>query len=310
MSDLLGFMTGEKGAFAKKSPEPTSASAAGAPLQIKTSLLRPDPTQPRKDFDAEELKSLQDSLQELGMSQPITVVRDAGHYRIVMGERRWRAAKGLKWATVPCLLMEEDDATRQFARQVTENTHRANLSHVERAAAIQRLKDEGKKAAEIARLLGVAEATISNYTALSEAPPAIAAAVENGRVRDLSTVAQLSRAYSADADATTALLRSEEPLNRATVKALVDDVGAPAEKKPNGKAARPKRASAAKGGKKAPAAQEAVELQFSVWVDVPDRGEGQLLPIPSKRGRGTVLLATGKQVKVDLDQVTIVAVKA
>ena len=147
-------------------------ASASTPVHIPLDLISPSPTQPRKVFDPETLSELASSIAEIGILEPI-IVRQAdasellppsnGHqYQIVIGERRWRAAREAGLRDIPCIIRELSDADA-FLLALSENVQRADLTPLEEAEAFQHLIFSGAvpNQAELARRLGVSRARIS-----------------------------------------------------------------------------------------------------------------------------------------------------
>ncbi len=113
---------------------------ADATYEIPMERIAPDPNQPRKTFDPEELQDLSRSIKENGVLQPITVYESPetpGLYVIVTGERRFRAAKLAGLAAVPCILRASDfDRSQIDQEQLVENIQRADLAPIEAAHAL------------------------------------------------------------------------------------------------------------------------------------------------------------------------------
>ena len=105
--------------------------------------IAPDPTQPRTDFHDESLKDLAHSIDQDGVIQPIEVVQiGRNQYRIIHGERRWRASKLAKKESIPAIIKRRDyDEVTRFVRQLVENIQREDLNDVDRAAGLARLRD-------------------------------------------------------------------------------------------------------------------------------------------------------------------------
>ena len=138
-----------------------------------------DADQPRRNLDDDGLAGLADSLRRHGLLQPITVapLHNVGMYRIVTGERRWRAAKLAGLTEVPCLVreLEPDDVLLQ---QVTENMQREDLQPIERAKAIAVIQERtGATTREVAGMLGLSERMVGNLLDLLELPAEIGAQV-------------------------------------------------------------------------------------------------------------------------------------
>lgn len=149
---------------------------------ILVSDIRPDPGQPRKDFDEEKLFGLARSLKRQGQSVPITVRPAPGEetqseegsaYVIVAGERRWRAARRLGWDQVRAEVKDvSPDQARWLA--LTENLQREALSPVEEARAFdQLLAQEGLTQRQLAEEVGVSQSYIAQKLRLLGAPPPV-----------------------------------------------------------------------------------------------------------------------------------------
>ena len=149
--------------------------------ELPVTSIVPNPKQPRHVFDEEALEELKTSIQEVGFLQPI-VVRDVGdgHYELVMGERRWRAAQAVGKESIPAIVRDtRDDAMLRDA--LLENIHRANLNPLEEAAAYQQLLEEfGATHEELARRIGRSRPQISNTIRLLNLPPQVQQRVAAG----------------------------------------------------------------------------------------------------------------------------------
>jgi len=149
--------------------------------ELPVSAIEPNAKQPRHVFDEEALEELKTSIQEVGFLQPI-VVRDIGngHYELVMGERRWRAAQAVGRDTIPAIIRDtRDDAMLRDA--LLENIHRANLNPLEEAAAYQQLLEEfGATHEELARRIGRSRPQISNTIRLLNLPAPVQRRVAAG----------------------------------------------------------------------------------------------------------------------------------
>jgi ParB family chromosome partitioning protein len=140
-------------------------------------------SQPRTAFDADDLAELAHSIREVGLLQPV-VVRPLGddRYELVMGERRWRAAREAGLEAVPAIIRETgDDAMLRDA--LLENLHRSQLNPLEEAAAYaQLLEDFAATHEELARRIGRSRPQISNTLRLLQLPPAVQRRVAAGVV--------------------------------------------------------------------------------------------------------------------------------
>jgi ParB family chromosome partitioning protein len=169
-------------------PRPEDTAEVAAPMTrdpamklVHPDLIDPDPGQPRKHFDEAELDGLAESMADGGQQQNIVVyeVKGAGRFRLVAGERRWRAAKK-KGLTLSCrVLAAAPDETAAILAQLDENDQRSDLNFVERGDAYRRLMTkEGWDAAELARRVHRPEALVRKALSVEEfSSPELKAAV-------------------------------------------------------------------------------------------------------------------------------------
>lgn len=139
---------------------------------IPTDRIVEDTGQPRTHTDEESLTELADSIKRHGILNPITVVplHNVGMYRIVTGERRWRAATMAGLTEIPCVVRELDPEEIR-TQQLIENMQREDLSPLDRARGIVALQDStGATARDVAAMLGVSERTVSNLLDLLDLP--------------------------------------------------------------------------------------------------------------------------------------------
>src|SRR3954447_10933935 len=151
---------------------------------IPTEKIGADPTQPREEFDEDDLQKLAESLRTRGQLQPITVYwdEDRGLYVLVCGERRWRAAKlsGISTMTAT-ILARAPEAGERLALQCIENLLRSDLRPVEEAKAYRQLMLlNGWSAAQLSRELAVSESKVTRAMALLELPESVQTQVEGG----------------------------------------------------------------------------------------------------------------------------------
>jgi len=130
--------------------------------ELKINEIEPNANQPRKSFDDEKLHQLADSIKKHGVVQPIIVKKEADTYRIVAGERRWRAARLAGLAHVPVIIKDLSD--RQVMEvALIENIQREDLNPIEEAEAYERLiKDYGMTQEEISATVGKSRPAIAN----------------------------------------------------------------------------------------------------------------------------------------------------
>jgi ParB family chromosome partitioning protein len=133
--------------------------------------IHPNPRQPRRRFEPDAAAGLASSVRSQGLLQPVVVrPRQEGGWELIAGERRWRAAKDAKLATVPALVREADDRDTLLLSLV-ENVAREQLSAVEEARAYAMLIDEfGLSLGDVAERVGKAKPTVSNRVRLLELP--------------------------------------------------------------------------------------------------------------------------------------------
>jgi ParB family transcriptional regulator, chromosome partitioning protein len=148
---------------------------------VHVELIAPNPDQPRKRFDQDQLQALADSLSERGVLQPVLVrPKPGGRYELVAGERRWRAAQIAGLETIPALVQARDDAqTLEVA--LIENMAREDLNPVEAARAVAGLVEElGLTREEVGRRVGRSRVAISNLLRILDLPDEALARVESG----------------------------------------------------------------------------------------------------------------------------------
>lgn len=140
---------------------------------ISIDEIDPNASQPRRDFDKEALEQLADSIREAGVLSPILVVENGMRYRIVAGERRYRAARLAGLETVPCIVRSMTNE-QQMEAALIENLQRQDLNPIEEAAAIRSLMQEcGYTQEQAARKLGKSRPAIANALRLLNLPKAV-----------------------------------------------------------------------------------------------------------------------------------------
>ena len=161
-----------------------SAEEWGPGIQeIPVGELDPNPDQPRKTFNDETIAQLADSIREQGVLQPLLVVPSSdGRYRIIAGERRYRACRAAGLDTVPCIVRELD-VVRQMEIALIENLQREDLNPIEAARAMKALKDQyGYTQDKIADRVGKSRPAVANLLRLLDLPEEIAEMVRDGRL--------------------------------------------------------------------------------------------------------------------------------
>ncbi len=206
--------------------------------QIRLDLIDPNPSQPRHEFPEDALAELAESIRGSGIIQPILLRRNPaveGRFELVVGERRWRAARMAGLETVPAVVR---DLTDQDALELalTENLLRQDLNPLEVARAYQALQETYHLSHEqIAERLGVNRSSVTNMLRLLRLPPAVQEMLAKGDLTYGHARALLSLESEA-AQAQLASMVAKQGLSVRAVEDLVASQGAePAEKKASAK---------------------------------------------------------------------------
>ncbi|MCQ2485907.1 MAG: ParB/RepB/Spo0J family partition protein [Clostridia bacterium] len=140
-------------------------------IQIPARLISPNPHQPRKNFNWDDLEGLAESIHYNGLLQPITVRKCSDErYELISGERRLRACKMAGLSTIPSIIIDIDEE-KSALLAILENLQRENLHFFEEAMAIERLmKGFGLSQEEVARKLGKSQSALSNKLRLLRLP--------------------------------------------------------------------------------------------------------------------------------------------
>lgn len=152
-------------------------------LNVKLDMLMPSTYQPRHSFDDEAIKELATSIKEHGLLEPLIVKRiDGGKYEIICGERRYRAARMLAMASVPCLVREVVDE-KAYAIALIENIQRENLNPVELAIAFDQMMQEcGMTQEEVAKSVCKSRSAVANYLRVLKLEDGSLAALKAGKI--------------------------------------------------------------------------------------------------------------------------------
>ena len=171
-----------------QTPAPGAPAAATSPAEpseyqkLAIARIRPNPYQPRREFDEAELAELQASLKVSGLLQPITVRPAANGFELVSGERRLRAATRLGWSEIPAIVREMDDRTL-LTLALVENLQRADLNAVEEARGYRRLSDEfGLTHAQIADAVGKDRTSVTSLLRILQLPASVLELVEKDQL--------------------------------------------------------------------------------------------------------------------------------
>ena len=152
-------------------------------LEVDIDKIKPNPNQPRKNFDEDALKELAASIKVHGIVQPIVLNRQPnGEYLIIAGERRWRAARLCGLTKVPAIVKNYTD--KQIKEiSIIENLQREDLNPIEAARAIKQLMDEYNLTQEVvAERIGKSRSNIANTLRLLTLYPDVLKLVESGKI--------------------------------------------------------------------------------------------------------------------------------
>ena len=162
--------------------EQTETPAEGA-VSLPLQKIEPNPLQPRKTFDPDELASLAESIRMHGIIQPLTVRKlPSGFYQIIAGERRWRAARMAGLSEVPAIVIEADDR-KAMELAMIENLQREDLNPIEEAEGYRVLTEQyGMTQDECAQRVGKSRPTVANALRLLGLTEPVRAMAEDGRL--------------------------------------------------------------------------------------------------------------------------------
>ncbi|MBI1805740.1 MAG: ParB/RepB/Spo0J family partition protein [Ignavibacteria bacterium] len=214
-------------------PIATVIDRGGVTTHIEVAKIRPNPFQPRADFDQQALDELKESIRQNGIIQPVTVrPGNDGAYELISGERRMRASMELGLKTIPAYVIEVKTDGEMLELALIENLQREHLNPIEIAISYQRLMhDVGLSAEDVAARVSKDRTTVVNFLRLLKLPH---------RIQDALRKNQLSmghaRALVALPDERVQLRFFDQivkkDLNVRQVEKLVRDVGKQSEKKP------------------------------------------------------------------------------
>ncbi len=206
---------------------PAPVSPGRSVLALPIEVVERSAAQPRKRFDEERLDELAASIREHGVMAPILVRRDGARYRIVAGERRWRAAQRAGLKEIPALVREANDR-QAFEMALVENLQRTDLNAIEEAEAFEVLtRDHGLTQEAVAERVGKDRSSVANALRLLKLPEEVRDLVRDGQLEMGHARALLSL------DRTDAIRRAaarvvQEGLSVRATEALVRRLLAPA----------------------------------------------------------------------------------
>jgi ParB family chromosome partitioning protein len=162
-----------------------STGDVGDLRELRIDLIKPNPNQPRKRFDADSLSGLASSIEASGVVQPLLVrPLPDGSYELIAGERRWRAAQQAGLEKVPAIVRESERAERLQVALI-ENVVREDLNPIDEARACAALvEDLGLSKEELAKRIGRSRPAVSNLIRLLELPDDALALLESGELTE------------------------------------------------------------------------------------------------------------------------------
>ncbi|MDH3627204.1 MAG: ParB/RepB/Spo0J family partition protein [Acidobacteriota bacterium] len=202
-------------------------------MEVDLDRIFPNPDQPRKRFDAEQLQELADSLKQDGLLQPVVVrPRGADAYELVAGERRWRAAQLAGMMKIPVVVREVDDP-KLLELALIENLQREQLDPIDEARAFQTLIDDhGLTQQAVAERVGRQRVTITNALRLLNLAPTVQRQIQDGLISAGHAKALVS-ITDMDLQIRVATQAAKEGLSVRQVEARVKQLrAAPKEKRP------------------------------------------------------------------------------
>lgn len=222
MASKHGLGRGLGALLSPSEPAPLAAAAmmGGGIQDIPVGDMVPNPQQPRKDFEINALNELAASLRQSGVIQPVVVRRAGQGYQLIVGERRWRAAKLAGLEKIPAVIREATDA-ESLELALIENLLREDLNPIEEAEAYQKLLAQfAWTQEELAERVGKDRSSIANCLRLLKLPESIQADLRAGRLTMGHARALLSLASAVDQ----LRLREEILAHSWSVRATEEDV--------------------------------------------------------------------------------------
>jgi ParB family transcriptional regulator, chromosome partitioning protein len=167
-------------------PTEVMGDRTSALREVPIGNIKPNPRQPRINFDEETMSSLAASIKELGVLQPVLVRRlgdeSSDEFELIAGERRWRASRRAGLQTIPVLIQTSDD-THSLEQALVENLHRQDLNVLEEAAAYQQLIEEfGFTHDQVATRVGKSRTAVTNILRLLQLPSGVQRLLAEGQI--------------------------------------------------------------------------------------------------------------------------------
>lgn len=255
------------GALLADARTPSEKGGQGGVTRLPIEQIHADRANPRRSFDTQQLEELAASLKHQGVLQPILVRRDGKGYRIIAGERRWRAAQKAGLTELPVIIREATDA-EAYELALVENIQRADLNPLEEAEAYRRLVEERKMTQEqVADRVGKDRSSVANALRLLHLPNevkqlVIEGDVDMGHARAILGLGSSKEMVLLARDVVTDKLTVRE--TEARVKAARGGAAGVSKKKP-----------AAKGSPEAKKLVEDLQRKLGTKVRLIERGNGK-----------------------------------
>ncbi len=152
--------------------------------KLKLIEVEPNRDQPRRNFDEEAIEDLSNSIKEYGVIQPIIVTKQDNYYKIVAGERRWRASKKAGLTEIPAIVRDYDEQ-RNNEIALIENIQREDLNPIEKATAIRELLDKYNLTQQkLADKLGISRSGLANTVRILNLQPEVIELVKEGKLTE------------------------------------------------------------------------------------------------------------------------------
>ncbi len=151
--------------------------------EIEVKKIRPNPFQPRVEYDPNSMNDLKNSISEKGVIQPVTVREKDNYYELIAGERRLRAVKELGYEKIPAFIVEVETDNEMLELALIENIQREDLNPVDVARGYQRLIDDlHLTQEEVAKKVGKNRSTVTNFLRLLKLPAQILESLRSGTI--------------------------------------------------------------------------------------------------------------------------------
>jgi ParB family chromosome partitioning protein len=210
-----------------KAPMFAPDNQIGIVLSLPLDKVIEDPTQPRTEFDAEELTKLSEDIARRGVQAPISVRPPVeGLYQIIHGARRFRASGLAGLPAIPAIVQADELAFDDYS-QVLENTQRDNLTALDIARFIQKRKALGETNSQIARNLSEKPEWVTYHLALIDMPPEIQQAYDAGQVTGAKATYELRKLHGKDPDAVKELIASGEEITQVRIREVATPAKTP-----------------------------------------------------------------------------------